>query len=81
MVNRKKEINSLDRSYFKKILNEVSVTPEFARLFNWGAGNIKERDREILKCTLIDCGLESPITDDELNEICTAICSRAVTYK
>ncbi len=81
MLDRKKEINSLDKATFKKILSEISVTLEFARLHNWGADNLNENDRNFLVQSFIQSGLESPIDNKDLDEICAAIGARAVTFK
>lgn len=77
MMNRKKEINSMDKESFKALFRDVYKQPPFVRLFNWGADSLDVDEREVIKAKLIAGGLKPPILSEELDLICGIISKRS----
>ena len=78
MTNRIAEINSIDKDMFRALYKDLCNKPAFARLFNWGPGVLNKEETDCIKGTLASNGVRSPITNEELDLICGAICSRSV---
>lgn len=78
MVDRSREINSMDKESFKALFRSVYKQPGFVHLFNWGSGALNSDETEVVKNKMIDGGLKPPIMTDELDLICGIISKRSI---